>query len=390
MSGRVQDASNTQSGCLHQGYFDSPDSQSSSIHCNFCRNCGVAFVSNGFMKRPRRFEHEFFDAATSSALLESMSLKQHANRPTNDRLINAPLRRATVQCLANLRDKTGVSQITFAKSLGIMDKFISENRVRDFDYNIIMVTAYNIASKLNENESKVLSLAEITYHFEDTLNLNEVQDWETKMLSALRWKIDVVTAKEFAELFLSFGVVGELEVPKNQRSRNHVEVNLLLQCIDELVDYVLQSTCNEFGFHMFEPSQLAASAIALARLLVGLEHWSLDLQTITRVTSAAIERCLPFLEVFIKSNPFWQGIKTILRQTSILNTALNQKRNPVVVPVYRVLVGEESLSESPFVNRQINKKRKIKVIVKKIHKKRSLRITRTGKKSLLAQIIQRK
>jgi len=342
------------------------------------------------MRRPHRFENEFFDAATASALLESMSLRQHTNRPTSDRLINVPLRRATVQCLANLRDKTGISQITFAKSLGIMDKFISENRVSDFDYNIIMVTAYNIASKLNENEQKVLSLAEITYHFEDTLNLNEVQNWETRMLSALRWRIDVVTAKEFAELFLSFGVIGELELPKKKVSRNYVDVKLLLQCIDELVDYILQSTCNEFGFHMFEPSQLAASAIALGRRLVGLQHWSLDLQTITRVTSAAIEKCLPLLEVFIKSNPFWQGIKAILIRINILGTALNQKRNPVMVPLYQTLVNEESLSESVLINRQIDKKRKTNVIVKKINKKRSLRIKSTGRKSLLAQMIQRK
>lgn len=289
-------------------------------------------------------------------VLGSMLSRQHFNKPTTDLFIDQSLRRKTVECLLNLRNRFDVSQLTFAKTLGIMDKFLSQNRVKDFDYNIIMVTAHNLASKLNEKREKVLAAEMIYRNFQETLGLDEVQNWEIRMLSALDWNVNLVTASDFADLYLSLGVVGEFEEPVALKTIQGYDANILLECIDELVYYVLQSTCNEFGFYSFESSQLAGSAIALVRQFVGLEPWSADLETITKVSFAAIENCFPLLKRFMISSRYVPGVKDILngyweQLTSNLAT-FEADRSQSDQSIYSQLAQVTSNTQSPVATLQ--------------------------------------
>lgn len=356
MSDRVPNASGASTGCLHEGFFNGDNPSNASAKSGFCRKCGIAMVPRGWMQRPLRFQRQCYSPATAHLVLGSMLSRQHFNKPTTDQFIQPPLRRNTLKCLLELRDRFGISQLTFAKALGIMDKFISENRVEDFDYNIIMVTAHNLASKLNEKREKILTTETIHRNFQDTLSLDEVQNWEIRMLSALDWNVNLVTASDFADFYLSLGVVGEFEEPVALKALQGYDANILLECIDELVDYVLQSTCNEFGFYSFESSQLAGSAIALVRQFVGLEPWSSDLETITKVSFAAIENCFPLLKRFMISSHYVPGVKDILNgyweQLTTGLATFEADRSQSEQSIYSQLAQVTSNTQSPVATLQ--------------------------------------
>lgn len=278
----------------------------------FCRNCGLAYTpSAGYLLRPLRFEGVGSPSAPHSVLFNNMILRQRAHIPLSSEHINPGLRLEAIRKLYSLSGSYGLQKTTFVRAVALLDKFLSFAPLNPFDYYLVTFIILNLACKFGEQKPNTLSLSSIAELFPGSYGKEDVAMWEVHITSALGWNLDVQTAHDFANYFMWQGTATTADVESRPNPKS-IDTDALLECLDALVTQVLDITLVDFRFYHYTPVALAASAIAMARELVGMTPWSVELRETTTFSMDTIGGCLKVVRLLIGQRDNLPMVSSIL------------------------------------------------------------------------------
>lgn len=281
---------------------------------SFCRHCGLAYTpSTGFLLRPDCVDGICTPLATHSVMFHNMIAKQRTHIPLSSEHISHALRLIAVRQLYSLSCSLGFQKITFIRAVTLLDKFLSIAPLNPNHYNMVSMVVLNLACKFGEQWPKNLTLTKICELLKGTYELQEIAMWEIHIMSVLGWNADVKTAHDFAHFFLWQGMVTMQDVD-SRGGPDSLRADSLLDCLYLLVVQILDMALIDFGFYHYTPSALAASAIAVARELLGLKVWHSTLTLTTTFTLEMINGCLKVVRQLVTQPTNLAKVRYLLRK----------------------------------------------------------------------------
>ncbi|CAA0838350.1 Cyclin-A2-2 [Striga hermonthica] len=197
------------------------------------------------------------------------------------RFINQDMRAILVDWLVEVSDEYRMAPDTLYLTINLIDRFLSHNHIEKQKLQLVGVTCMLIASKYEEIYAP--SVEEFCFITDNTYTKDEVVKMESRVLNCLSFHLSVPTIKKFLRRFIHAAQVS-YEAP--------------LAELDFLANYLAELTLQEYSFLKFLPSQIAASAVFLARWTLDQSNhpWNSTLEHYTRYKTTELKNAVSELQ----------------------------------------------------------------------------------------------
>lgn len=250
--------------------------------------------------KPIRFQNRFSFARNEQQEMDSLIKKQKTNWPLQSRFIDQDLRITALQDIKDIVSLLKLSLSIYYQAIAILDWVISLARYQEHEYKIIVVTAIRIATKFGCQADQVPRIETFLQYLAPSFTLEEeIYDWEFKIFKLLDFRPNIQTTYNFVEYFLEKGIITSQDF---EHRINPLEIRDYIDCMDELIRFMIDVSIKQFGFYKYTPFGLAASIIASARHIVELENiWTPELENITGFPLRSIISCCSTIQKALSS-----------------------------------------------------------------------------------------
>lgn len=178
---------------------------------------------------------EFYLAATNYFQMVQQEIKPNMRQIVTDWMLEVCIDQ---NCHVNV----------FLLSCNIMDRFLSQLRIKKSQFQLVAAATVFIASKLAD--PCPVTGSELVRYTDDTYSLSELLEMELLILSKLKWDLSAVTPYDFLEHLLRL-LQEEGPMLQEEQFKKNTE-RIIINC------------AKEFRFSMYTPSMLSSAAIATA------------------------------------------------------------------------------------------------------------------------------
>lgn len=218
--------------------------------------------------------------------LRNKELVQHHKRQStvNPRLPSAYVAKHRATCSEWLHDVAEVEKLssqTLHMSMSLMDRFLSQvPTFQKSKYQLLAATCFLVCAKREEAEEDVPSISEFCTMCDNQFTKQEFIQMEAFLLNTLEWDIAECTPLHFLNFYVEKGISAE-EASISDAPR-------ILEYAGLLIDLQLH---DRNALQAYVPSIIAASAVATARVIVGLSLWNPELSAVTSYSLNDIQEC---------------------------------------------------------------------------------------------------
>jgi len=170
----------------------------------------------------------------------------------NQSHINERMRSILVDWLVEVHLKFKLVPETLYLTTNIIDRYLERQEVSRPKLQLVGVTSLLIASKYEEIYPP--ELRDLVYICDRAYTRSEIIEMEEKILKTLEYKITIPSAHAFLVRYLKAA---------------HADKRIV-----QLSCYILDGTLQSYNLLHYQPSQLAAAAVYIARRTVGRNSWS--------------------------------------------------------------------------------------------------------------------
>lgn len=155
------------------------------------------------------------------------------------------MRKLVVTWMFEVCEESRCEDDVFPLAVNLLDRFLSVVSIRKTQLQLLGTSCMFLASKLKETIP--LTAEKLVIYTDNSINLEELLDWEILVLNKLRWDIAAVVPNDFLEYLFSRMVLPDcIEI---DYIRKHCQTYIALCCIDFLFS------------NLNPPSMIAAAAI---------------------------------------------------------------------------------------------------------------------------------
>eukprot|EP00884_Botryococcus_braunii_P007400 jgi/Botrbrau1/16661/Bobra.0068s0077.1 len=190
--------------------------------------------------------------------------------------ITAAMRTILVDWLVDVGLEYKIHSETLFLTVAYIDRFLSVQLCPRSKLQLLGVTCMLLAAKHEEIYAPLV--ADFCHVTDNTYTREEVLQMERLVLDALGWELTQPTILSFLRRFVKAATYG-LEAAVCKR-------------LQPLAQYLAELTLTEYSCLMWLPSDIAASAVILARLTLGLRPWTEALEHVTKKSMAELGPCL--------------------------------------------------------------------------------------------------
>jgi len=220
--------------------------------------------------------------------------KKRAPKPdymTRQQDVNAKMREILIDWLVEVHFKFKLKPETLFLTVNIIDRFLERKLVSRSRLQLVGCTCMLIAAKYEEIFSP--EVKDFVYISDKAYTKEQIIHMEGVILSALQFNLTTPTAWRFAQRY-----------GKVARADGRTQL---------LINYLCESTLQDYSLLRFLPSQIAAASVWLANRMVGqAQPWSPSLERHTGYTEPQLR-------------PVIQGIYTILAKETPQYHAVRKK-----------------------------------------------------------------
>ncbi|GER32167.1 cyclin, partial [Striga asiatica] len=226
--------------------------------------------------------------------------------------INHDMRAILVDWLVEVSDEYRMAPDTLHLTINLIDRFLSHNLIEKQKLQLVGVTCMLIASKYEEIYAP--SVEEFCFITDNTYTKDEVchslvVKMESRVLNCLSFHLSVPTTKKFlsrSSWVVSANIPYYLLCFEKFHSYVHrrfihaaqVSYEAPLAELEFLANYLAELTLQEYSFLKFLPSQIAASAVFLARWTLDQSNhpWNSTLEHYTRYKTTELKNAVSELQ----------------------------------------------------------------------------------------------
>lgn len=244
--------------------------------------------------RSPKYEEEDVHGFNSDFAFQQLLQKQTKNRYFNPQAHHIGYRAKVISWMANLVRKFAYSDSTFHFAVGYFDAVLSLYTVTLKQVKLISYICLYIAAKMEERDGKVPSIEEAFKLFDNEFSSAEIINCEKLVFKILDYQLNIKTPYAFATFFLSRGVLLPSELPAGLHAEARTD---FLDKLERLINDLVCQSVNNYAFYRYSSVAIAASAVALARRMMGLScAWSDTLENLTMLNWQSINECFTLLE----------------------------------------------------------------------------------------------
>lgn len=268
-----------------------------SERCHFCRICGVYLINSlsnqrnpagHWFFRSRRFSMLDPTCSNSNNILEQMIARQSVNRYYNVCAQNLHRRAPLIDWMQGLCQSLHYSLTTFYLAVAYLDAIFSLYIIKEGQLKLIGYISIYMAAKMEEEDSKILTIKQTVRMFREEFTEEEVVNCEKFMFKILGYNASLKTPFAFLMFFFSKGFICGSDL---QGLKSQDDIWNYIENIEKLAIFLMDVSVKNYEFYQFTSIAIAATAIACARKCVGIRSWSSDLEKLTFVSWDAIKDC---------------------------------------------------------------------------------------------------
>lgn len=188
--------------------------------------------------------------------------------------INERMRAILIDWLVEVHQKFKLVPETLYLTVNVIDRYLERAHVSRPKLQLLGVTSLLLASKYEEIYPPEIS--DLVYICDRAYNKSQILGMEEKVLKTLCYQMTVPSAHAFLVRFLKAA---------------HADRKMV-----QLSCYILDGTLQSYTLLHYQPSQLAAAAIMIARKVVGRNAWS---PTLLNYAQYCEEEVLPVAKAII-------------------------------------------------------------------------------------------
>ena len=268
-----------------------------SERCHFCQVCGVYLPQSlcpqkdpatRCFYRSRRFTIPDPSCSNSNIILEQMIARQSVNRYYNVCAQNLHRRAPLIDWMQGLCQSLQYSLTTFYLAVAYLDAIFSLYVIKESQLKLIGYISIYMAAKMEEEDSKILTIKQTVKMFRDEFTEEEIINCEKFMFKILGYNASLKTPFGFLMFFFSKGFVCGSDL---QNLKTQADIWNYIENIEKLAIFLMDVSIKNYEFYQFTSIAIAATALACARKCVGIRSWSADLEQLTFVSWDAIKDC---------------------------------------------------------------------------------------------------
>ncbi|XP_014667160.1 PREDICTED: G1/S-specific cyclin-D2-like [Priapulus caudatus] len=156
------------------------------------------------------------------------------------------MRKTVAMWMLEICEEMKCEEEVFPLAMNYLDRYLSIVPSRKAHLQLLGAVCMFLASKLKD--SNPLTAEKLCYYTENSINCQQLMDWEVYVLSRLKWDLSAVTAHDFLEHLMS-----RLQLTSDRADmvRRHAQTFIALCATD-------------FSFAMYPPSMICAASIGAA------------------------------------------------------------------------------------------------------------------------------
>lgn len=190
---------------------------------------------------------------------------------------------------------------TCALAISFLDVVLASENLGSKDFVRMSSVCLLVATKLHEVCEKSPKTTLVYNLCKKVLNESLIQKYETFLCQTLNWELDIITPVHFVIFYLSKGVIFDRDKIKDPAIAKKPFSQILRLLSNKALNICIISL-NYYQFYQHTALAVAASAIAMARTLLGFQDfWCEELQELTWVKKQSLEPCIELFEELINS-----------------------------------------------------------------------------------------
>ncbi|TYZ57058.1 hypothetical protein PybrP1_010710 [[Pythium] brassicae (nom. inval.)] len=185
--------------------------------------------------------------------------------------INEKMRTILVDWLVEVGEEYDLDSQTFHKAVNLVDRCLTKFKINRKQFQLLGCACMMIAAKFEEVYGP--NVEEFVYISDQTYTAEEMLEMESKVLQALEYRIASTTCYGFIRRYTAAGCLNEKQ--------------------SALVMYLSDFALLHYRLLKYRPSQIAASAVYLARVMTGeKEPWTPTLHHYSKYNPWDLQSCV--------------------------------------------------------------------------------------------------
>ncbi|XP_070539818.1 cyclin-J-like isoform X1 [Ptychodera flava] len=232
------------------------------------------------------------DIHNSLRAKEEQQTEYHAQSPQ----IN--LRRYLVDWLAIISDPTNLHLCTTALHLAValLDRFMDKFDVEESQLHLVALSCLLVAAKFEERDINIPEISRLNKYVDYSYKWQDFLQMELLLLDFFSWNVCIPTSAHFLEYYIQESI-GENDLHAGRKLENPWKAKLYME---KYSNYFLDISLQDHVFVFFNPSLVAASCIASARICLQLSPtWT---KTLTKFTKYTWNHIAPCIEVMLQAH----------------------------------------------------------------------------------------
>lgn len=250
----------------------------------------VSHSDPNLFENTHHFFTDIFPADNNCIWRQLMSRKSSADT-FSPSVSHKTLRKAVAEAIFTISGNFNFQPETTHLAISFLDIYLSSKRTMDLDaHNFAAVCTY-MAAKVTEDGRTIPTLFSFINLSKCKLLRVIFEHWESQLLVALDFNLHVRTAMSLLT-FLQQYELSRLKslIMQNGRGKMAISVDKVRRCgqiCQNLVNFAAKNSI----FCRYPPEFVAASAMSLARKVLGLIRWPLSLKNLTSISSKSFAEC---------------------------------------------------------------------------------------------------
>ena len=203
---------------------------------------------------------------------------------SNQPYVNDRMRSILVDWLVEVHLKFKMVPETLYLTINLIDRYLELKQVRRSKLQLVGVSALLLASKYEEIYPP--ELRDLVYITDRAYNKQEILEMESDIVNTLQYNLTVPTVHSFLCRFLKAA---------------HADRTLV-----QLACYVAERSLQEYSMVKYLPSQIAATAVYVARKSHSRHPWSPTLLKYTKYDEKDLTECAEEMRVYMTDNTIQQ------------------------------------------------------------------------------------
>lgn len=238
-----------------------------------------------------------------------------------------PSRNAMVELIRNLAEEHAYRRTTVHLAIYMFDVFMSHHVVVAERLNLVALTCFYVACKIEENEPCIPSTKTLCSFAENSLTPGDFIAFEVIVLNFFNWYVTIPTAATFLDFFAMHSLqMDDFITPASATEMSEASfTGFKREILESSLDY-LDVTLGHPKMSNVKPSILAAACVAAARCLTpNVRAWNNHLTSVTGYNYQQIHGICSVLVFDLKPLSTSPTLQVCTRKRSVTDSAYLSK-----------------------------------------------------------------